>query len=68
MSMVTELSKPAARATKLAPMTPAAGPDSAMLIACRSACRGPNTPPFDFITKSGAATLRFSSPLCSRPM
>ena len=32
MSMVTELSKPAARATKLAPITPAAGPDSAMLI------------------------------------
>jgi hypothetical protein len=65
MSRLMTLSRPAWRAAKPAPITPAAVPDSSI---CRQACLPSSaviTPPFDFVTIASAATPAFFSACCS---
>ena len=59
--------KPEASPINRAPMTPAAGPDSAVWIACARMASAPTTPPLDFMIASGAVIPRSASRSVSRP-
>ena len=64
MSRLRTLSSPAWRATKPAPMTPAAVPDSSI---CRQAdlpSSAVMTPPFDLVTMASAATPAWRRAVC----
>jgi len=60
-------SNPADSPILRAPITPAAGPDSAVWIACVRTTSAPMTPPLDFMIDSGAATPRPASCSARRP-
>jgi hypothetical protein len=59
-------SNPAASPTRRAPITPAAGPDSAVWMAWVRTTSAPMTPPLDFMIDSGARIPRGRSSPTSR--
>ena len=60
-SMEMILENPAPWATLTAPITPAAGPERAVWIACRAAVSALVTPPFDFMINNGASICAASN-------